>query len=238
VDPETEEPNSRSVFCSPFTIPACQSLRAGRHHIPISMIVIHYAEIGLKGKNRSFFERKLVDNIEVALKGLQYESIERGHKRVVIYSEAEKDKEEFRKRLKLIPGISYFSFASTSELDVEEMKKHLLKLSESHQPCKFAIDTRRSNKRFPHTSVEVNRILGEVLNQRGWPVDLTNPEVTFSVEVAEKEAYLYSEKIRGPGGLPVGSAGRLVALLSGGIDSPVAAHRMLGFHPLIRVNQC
>ena len=191
------------------------------------MIVIHYAEIGLKGKNRSFFERKLVDNIEVALKGLQYESIERGHKRVVISSEAEKDKEELRKRLKLIPGISYFSFASTSELDVEEMKKHLLKLSESHQPCKFAIDTRRSNKRFPYTSVEVNRILGEVLNQRGWPVDLTNPEVTFSVEIAEREAYLYSEKIRGPGGLPVGSAGRLVALLSGGIDSPVAAYRML-----------
>lgn len=190
------------------------------------MIVIHYAEIGLKGKNRSFFERKLADNIRVALKGLEYESIERGHKRVVISSEAEKDKEEFRKRLRLVPGISYFFFASVSELDVEQMKKPLLRLSESHQRCKFAIDTKRSNKRFPYTSVEVSRILGEVLNQRGWPVDLKNPEVTFTVELAEKEAYLYSEKIPGLGGLPVGSAGRLVALLSGGIDSPVAAHRM------------
>jgi thiamine biosynthesis protein ThiI len=191
------------------------------------MIVIHYSEIGLKGKNRSFFEKKLVDNIRVALKGLEYESVQRLHNKVAVSSETDKDKEEFRRRLRLVPGISYFFFASVSELDVEQMKKDLLKLSESYQPCRFAIDTRRSNKRFPYTSVEVNRILGEVLNKRGWPVDLTNPEITFSVELAEKGAYLYAEKIPGPGGLPVGSAGRLVALLSGGIDSPVAANRML-----------
>lgn len=191
------------------------------------MIVIHYSEIGLKGKNRAFFERKLVDNVGEALKGLEPESIQRHHKKVVLSGATEKSREEFARRLRLVPGISYFFFASRCDLDIEKMKEELLKLSESCQPRLFAVDTKRSNKEFPLTSVEVNRALGEVLTQRGWPVDLVNPEITFSVEIAEREAYLYSERIQGLGGLPVGTAGRLVALVSGGIDSPVAAHRMM-----------
>jgi thiamine biosynthesis protein ThiI len=191
------------------------------------MIVIHYSEIGLKGRNRAFFERKLVDNVGEALKGLELEFIQRQHQRVVISGGTEKRREEFARRLRLVPGISYFFFASRCDLDIEKMKEELLKLSESSPPQLFAVDTKRSNKKFPLTSVEVNRALGEVLTQRGWPVDLVNPEITFSVEIAERETYLYSERIQGLGGLPVGTAGRLVALVSGGIDSPVAAHRMM-----------
>jgi thiamine biosynthesis protein ThiI len=187
-------------------------------------IVVHYSEIGLKGKNRDSFEHRLMDNIRSSLKEFA-PVVKRLPGRLMIDYDPD-DEKKIREKLRKVPGIASFSFALKTDRDVEEMKKALDRLADKRTKT-FAVSTARADKGFRHTSKEVNEILGDYLRKKyKWKVNLTKPERTFHVEITSREAFVFTEKIRGLGGLPVGSSGKLVALLSGGIDSPVAAFEM------------
>ncbi len=178
------------------------------------VIIVHYGEIATKGENRAFFERKLVEAIRRVSDG----KVKRRYGRIEVEFSS-----KATERLAKIPGIRYYGVGYKTPLDLDEIKEATLKvLPQSFNS--FRIDTTRSNKSFPLNSIEVNREIGEfVVKKTGKKVDLKNPEVTVWIEICDKEAYVYSVRVEGVGGLPVGVAGKVIALISGGIDSPVAA---------------
>ncbi len=180
--------------------------------------VVHYSEIALKGKNRSFFERRLVRNIKDRIKDIENPEIRREYGRIVIESE----NPEIKNVLKKIPGIKYSAFAIKTGLDMDEIIRSAIEIAPDSGT--FRVETRRSFKEFPLNSMEINRIVGErILKKKNLRVDLKNPKKTIYIEISRENAYIYSEKIEGIGGLPVGASGRVVCLISGGIDSPVSA---------------
>lgn len=182
-------------------------------------ILVHYSEIGIKGGNRRFFEKKLVENIKNATGA----KVERKRGRIILTKVKAKDVDKLRK----IAGISNFSIAEEVPLSMRSMEKCVANIAKKSKAKSFRITASRSDKSFKHTSPELNRLLGgAVWKATKKKVDLHNPELEIFVEVADK-AYVYSEKVQSVGGLPVGTAGKLVCLLSGGIDSPVAAYRMM-----------
>lgn len=190
-------------------------------------IIIHYAEIGTKGENRPFFEKKLVENIKLAL-GKGY-NVKRLYGRISIESK-KTDSKRVRNVLENIPGIANFSFAIKTKLNIADMKKKALLMAQKHKENNktFRIEAKRSNKNFPYNSLRINEMLaGDIIRSCKLKVDLTKPDLTIYVEVAEKNAFIYAEKIKGIGGLPVGTSSKAVCLLSGGIDSPVAAYSMM-----------
>ncbi|MBI3287763.1 MAG: tRNA 4-thiouridine(8) synthase ThiI [Chloroflexi bacterium] len=185
--------------------------------------IIHYGELALKGKNRPAFEKQLRRNIRRALGGLTAE-IERSHGRFLLRWEGDTPWSEVRSRLEVVFGTAYFAPARVVDLDLQQLKRAVAELAGERSFSSFRIRTRRAEKRFLLTSQETDRDLGAwVQTMTPARVDLTHPEVTFYVEVLPGRAVLYAEKIPGPGGLPVGASGRVVSLVSGGIDSPVAA---------------
>lgn len=193
----------------------------------MNYIVIHYGEIAIKGKNRPVFEKKLVDNIRSSLSKDTYESIKRIYGRIIIELKNKANKEQISERLKKISGIAYFSFAEKAEIDIENIKEKLLKIAEKNKDKTFRISAKRALKNFPYNSIQMNEILGELLVKKlNMKVSLEKPEIPFFIEVTEKGVFIYTEKIRGFGGLPVGVTGKLVSLISGGIDSPVASWKM------------
>lgn len=188
-------------------------------------IVIHYSEIGLKRGNRIFFEKKLTENIGKTL--VRADNIYRRHGKVVVETGKSINIGITAKKLSFIPGISSFAFAEKTDLRaeaVEDIKKIALRKLSKQSFNTFRIKTIRSDKNFPRSSVEINAIVGNLIRKKlGKKVDLDNPDITLYIEISEKEAFLYTKKYRGVGGLPVGSSGKAVVLLSGGIDSPVAS---------------
>lgn len=206
-----------------------------------NLVLIHYAEIALKGRNRPMFQRRLVNNVVRRLRaeGLGW-NVHREHHRVLV-SIPEADQGAVDAGLKAladVAGIAWFAPArwlpSRGEAGVvvfpepREIAPPVLELArELHRPgARFAVRVRRADKRFPYTSQELERDLGaRVLRETDWSgVSLEHPEQTFHVEITPEGIYVHGARHRGPGGLPVGAAGRVVALLSGGLDSPVAAH--------------
>ncbi len=177
-------------------------------------VIVHYGEIGIKGKNRDIFERKLVANIR-KITGCR--ARRKSGRIEVEYAEGIED------RLAKIPGIRYFGVCLRVGRDIEEIKGASLAVLPRDFET-FRVQASRSDKSFPLTSPEINREVGRHIAERtGKRVDLKKPDVTVYIEVCEREAYVYSTRIEGVGGLPVGTAGKVVALISGGIDSPVAA---------------
>jgi len=178
----------------------------------VDICIVHYGEIGTKGKNRAFFEKKLVENISRFAKA----------KRRFGWIEVEYY-EGIEEKLRKTPGIRYFGVGYKTDLDMSAIKSAVLKaLPEKFES--FKISASRRNKKFPLNSIEINRELGRaVVETTGKKVDLENPDVTVWVEICENFALVYSKRIEGIGGLPVGCAGRVVSLVSGGIDSPVAS---------------
>lgn len=182
------------------------------------VVVVHYSEIATKGKNREFFEKKLLSNIRRATKA----RVKRRYGRMEV-----EYKDGVVERLRKIPGIRYLGVGLKTSLEMDEIKESALEVLPSSF-ISFKVDTSRSNKNFPLNSVEINREVGRhLMVKTGKKVDLKNPDVTIWVEICDKEAYVYSERIEGVGGLPVGVAGKVVSLISGGIDSPVAAFMMM-----------
>ncbi|KKM09856.1 thiamine biosynthesis protein ThiI [Clostridiales bacterium PH28_bin88] len=187
------------------------------------LVLVRYGEIGLKGKNRAAFEDRLVGRIRGALGGLPPREITRTSGRVLV--ELKGDDSQVLDRLQRVFGIVSISPAVAVPLDLDAIQQAGLKVMEDTLPgTTFKVETRRPNKRFPHPSPEVNREVGGYLlaHLTGITVDVHRPQRVLWIEIREREAYVYSRVVRGPGGLPVGVTGRGVLLISGGIDSPVA----------------
>src|SRR5262245_61587431 len=136
--------------------------------------------------------------------------------------------ETVRQRVAAVPGVANFSRTNAVPPDLEALKPATVAALAGQRFGSFRVTTKRSHKGFPRTSVEIDRELGGAIRSAtGATVDLENPDLTVHVEVLQDRILYSLEKLPGPGGFPVGTAGRVAALLSGGIDSPVAAWRMM-----------
>ncbi|HMB17468.1 MAG TPA: tRNA uracil 4-sulfurtransferase ThiI [Candidatus Paceibacterota bacterium] len=189
--------------------------------------IIHYAEIGLKGKNRAFFENKLESNIEKSLQReeINFSDVKRITGRIIIKTTQNTEIDKVTEVLKNIPGVANFSPVVKIETDLEKIKETALKIVSEEEFSSFAIDTRRSNKNFSKSSMEINEEVGAlVVDKTKKDVDLEEPDLTIHIEIARKSTFLYIKKYEGRGGLPVTTGGKAVTLLSGGIDSPVASY--------------
>lgn len=190
--------------------------------------VCHYHEIILKGKNRQFFEGKLKRNIRLALKDLPVREVRRHSGRILIDMEEGAPAEEVSERLRRVFGIAVCARIRRCPLDLEEIKQCLWQEVQNRDFQTFKIQARRAQKNYPLNSQQLNERLGAFLVEKtGRKVRLKDPDLTCHVDLVGKEALVYFDKIRGAGGLPVSSSGKVVALLSGGIDSPVAAFKMM-----------
>lgn len=191
--------------------------------------LIHYHEIGLKGRNRSVFERKLLSNVQAAVGSLTDAPAERISSRVLVRATDPSRSCEIADRAAQVPGVSFVGDAYITARDIEEIcQAAVLALGDVGAFATFAIEARRSATEFPLNSMEINRIVGQrVVEATGAKVNLSKPDVTVRIAVVQAYAYVYARKVPGVGGLPVGTAGRVVALLSAGIDSPVAAWRLM-----------
>ena len=191
-------------------------------------IVIHYQEIALKGKNRPWFVARLVRNIRQATEDLDVRDVRVLMGRIELLLGASTTWESVRDRLRDVFGIGNFARAGRTALDIDVIAREILNDLGPDDPASFRVSARRADKRFPLTSPQIEReVGGRIKAARGWTVNLDAPELTIHVEALSTEAFYFFGKERGPGGLPVGASGRVVALLSGGIDSPVASWRMM-----------
>ena len=191
-------------------------------------VIVHYQEIALKGKNRPWFVAKLVRNIRQALGDLDVSDVRALMGRIEVVLGPAAEWSVIKERLGRVFGIANFARAGRAPLDVETIAREILNDLDADDPPSFRLSARRADKRFPLTSPQIEReVGGRIKEARGWKVDLGNPAFTIHVEALTGEAFYYFGKERGAGGLPVGASGRVVCLLSGGIDSPVAAWRMM-----------
>ena len=190
--------------------------------------MIHYNELGLKKGNRDFFENMLCVNINSVLEGCGAQRIKRISGRLLVPVPTGASIEEIKRRLTRVFGIAYFAEAWASPQAVEKLESNAWELIQGRTFSSFRIDTRRADKSFPQTSVEINQRVGAYVKERAHArVDLENAELTCWIEIVEQYALIYVERFAGPGGLPVGTSGKVIVLLSGGIDSPVAAWKMI-----------
>ena len=194
----------------------------------MTSIVVHYQEIALKGKNRPWFLARLVRNLRRAVADLDVRSVRALMGRIELVLGPDVSHEQVGERVRRVFGIANFSYAGRTALDLDGIAAAILRDVGDRKPATFRVSVRRADKRFPLTSPQVEReIGGRIKSARGWPVNLDEPDLTIHVELLSGEAFYFFGKERGPGGLPTGTAGRVACLLSGGIDSPVAAHRMM-----------
>ena len=191
-------------------------------------IVVHYQEIALKGNNRPWFIARLVRNLREATADLGVRQVTALMGRIEVKLGEDRDWNAVRERVADVFGIGNFAQAGRAPLDVDAIAARILEdLGERH-PSSFRVSARRADKRFPLTSPQIEReVGGRIKEARGWQVRLDDPELTIHVEALTNEAFYYFGKERGAGGMPSGTSGRVVCLFSGGIDSPVAAWRLM-----------
>src|SRR5256714_1850254 len=191
-------------------------------------VVVHYQEIALKGKICPWLLARLVRNIRQAVSDLDIREVRVLMGRIEVVLGPSAAWESVRDRLARVFGIANFSRAGRAPLDVDAIAAEILKDLGPGDPETFRVSARRADKRFPLTSPQIEReVGGRIKEARNWIVNLSKPELTINVEALTNEAFYSFGKIRGAGGLPVGASGRVACLLSGGIDSPVAAWRMM-----------
>ena len=191
-------------------------------------IVVHYQEIALKGRNRPWFIARLVRNIRRATADLDVRDVRVLMGRIELVLGPAAAWESVSARLSDVFGIGNFARAGRTPLDIDAITAEILAELGPDDPASFRVSARRADKRFPLTSPQIEREVGGRIKQaRGWRVDLEHPALTIHVEALTDSAFYFFGKQRGAGGLPVGTSGRVACLLSGGIDSPVAAWRMM-----------
>jgi len=196
--------------------------------IRYNAVVVHYSEIALKGENRPYFEKILIQNIENALDKKGYTTIERNYGTVILNLTGDANIPAISETLKCIPGISSYAPAVRTTTSIDDIKKYSLDFATIHKKRSFKIDTKRSDKTFTIKSLDLNEEIGSfIVEKTGMKVKLKEPGLVIYIELINKQAYLYHEKQAGIGGLPVNSAGKLLCLLSGGIDSPVASYMLM-----------
>lgn len=199
------------------------------------VILLRYNEVALKGGNRRFFEGALAHNALVLVRGAlppgESVEIQRVRGRLILHSRWDGAVEEALHR---VFGLSSFSLAVEAETGIEALAARAIEAIEPllegrERPRTFRVSTRRTEKALPETSMEINRRIGAMIQAR-FPclgVELETPELNVGVELRAHRSFLWINKIRGPGGLPVGTNGEFLTLLSGGLDSPVAAIQIL-----------
>ena len=194
----------------------------------MSSIVVHYQEIALKGGNRPWFVSHLVRHIREATRDLDVSRVRALMGRLEVELRSDEAAGAVAERLHRVFGIANFSVARRATLDLDQMAAAILEDLEGVETETFRVSARRADKQFPLTSPQIEReVGGRIKTKRGWRVDLENPGLTISLEILPSQAFYSFGKERGPGGLPTGTGGRVACLLSGGIDSPVAAFRMM-----------
>ncbi len=190
-----------------------------------NLIVVFFGELTTKGKNIRDFINLLGKNIRFALKkykNLTYD-IRRDH--IYIHLNGE-DYASIKEDLSKVPGIGSFALAIRVDKDLAAIKEQALERYKEVSPSSFKIDTKRADKTFPLTSDEISREVGAYIltHSENGHVDVHHPELMIHVSIRRKDAYVYGKKDKGRGGYPLGIAGKSLCLLSGGIDSPVAAY--------------
>lgn len=187
--------------------------------------LVHYHEIGLKGKNRSIFENQLVTNLRRTLRDYPVARVGRISGHLLVELEAGADVSALAGSIRRVPGVARVSIAFRCPREQEAFCEAAVKaMGEARDFSTFKVNARRSNTDYPLHSLELNRLVGGVLCE-AFPdkkVDVHNPELTVHVNVVQGDVYVYASSERGIGGLPVGTAGKVVSLLSSGFDSPVA----------------
>jgi thiamine biosynthesis protein ThiI len=195
--------------------------------------IVHYHELALKGRNRDYFEQCLVENIRTALKDVGIRQVKNLHSRIRIGFPLEAQPEVVRERLVRVCGIANFSVGHAIPLqlanpNLEALARAVIEEIGRKSFSTFRITARRADKRLTLTSMDIEKALGAaVCDRTGKKVSLKNPDLTIYVELLSKEAFCSAEKVEGPGGMPAGVSGKVACLISGGIDSPVAAYRMI-----------
>jgi tRNA uracil 4-sulfurtransferase len=190
-------------------------------------LVAHYHEVGLKGRNRDFFEQRLAGNLRRALRGTGYNRVRRGFGRIVVDFEEGAPVEEAARRASRVFGVAYIGCGRRVSPDLDEIEAVGLELLASEPFESFAVRARRAYSSLETSSQKINVDIGQRLKDAtGARVDLTDPDATVWIELFGGAGLVYRTRLVGPGGLPAGVSGKMLALLSGGIDSPVAAWRV------------
>jgi thiamine biosynthesis protein ThiI len=192
------------------------------------VVVVHYHEVSLKRGNRPLFLRQLARNLARATADLGAKPPRQRPGRIVIDLDDHPQPDAVRDRAQRVCGVASVTLGYRTSSTLDGMRAVIGRLVEGREFRSFRITARRAFKTYPMTSVELNRALGAfVLERVATRVELERPEVEIVVEVLPDEAFIALDRRPGPGGLPVGASGTVAALLSGGIDSPVAAWRLM-----------
>ena len=215
-----------------------QSLQPFEDSVYQHIVLVHYHEVGLKGRNRSYFESLLLNNIEKRLTGLVNFGfrLKRVSGRILITLTGGRDTTPAQAAARAaqivaqIPGVVRVSTGLRLPQDLELVEQTALHICTSLEPfASFRVTARRANTDYPIESMQINNLVGAWLKERlpDKKVQMRDPDVTVHIEMVEGSAFVYAITQPGVGGLPVGSAGKVVSLLSSGIDSPVATWRLL-----------
>ena len=197
-----------------------------------NIFIVRCGEVALKGMNKPYFERMLVDRIKKNVKQLDNVDVRRHEGLIFVRADKSNDKEALIKEISKVFGVASISPAveAESHLDAigEEAVKYMLDLIETKGIKTFKVEAKRADKNFPVKSPDIARIIGAkvLIGCKVLKVDVHNPDVHLFVDVRHDKSYIYQQKIAGFGGLPLGTNGKGMVLLSGGIDSPVAAWMM------------
>jgi thiamine biosynthesis protein ThiI len=194
----------------------------------MTVLLIHYHEIALKARNRPLFVNQLVRNLEAATADLPVRRVRKLPGRLLMELSKEASIPVALDRVRQVFGVANCCPVFRNPVELAALQETVAEALAGRSFQTFRVTARRADKTFPLTSQQINEAMGTFVLQR-FPVrvDLKYPELTIFIEVLSKEAFVYLDKIPGLGGLPVGVAGRVMALVSGGIDSPVAAYRMM-----------
>jgi tRNA uracil 4-sulfurtransferase len=194
----------------------------------MTSILVHYQEIALKGRNRPYFISKLVRNLRKQTVDLGVKDVRALMGRIEIVLGPDASHDALRERLLRVFGIANFSKAGRAPRDLDALTAAVLTDLDGLNPADFRVSAKRGDKTFPMTSPQLERELGSRIVERfGWRVKLDRPEMTVTVEVLPNRIFYSFGKERGAGGMPTGVSGRVACLMSGGIDSPVAAYRLM-----------
>jgi tRNA uracil 4-sulfurtransferase len=197
------------------------------------VLILHYHEIWLKGGNKNYFLSRLISAVKRATEGLPVGPLRFTNDRLIFEPQDESALPEIVARLRRVFGLAYIALAREVPAELESMARVARELMEAADPQTFAVRAKIAGNEFEMNSMELERTLGQVildhLRARGSSVKvkLTAPQITCRVEIVNGQALIYTERVEGAGGLPAVTSGRLVALLSGGFDSGVAAFKMM-----------
>jgi thiamine biosynthesis protein ThiI len=209
------------------------SLERKENRMSVPVIVVHYHELWLKGRNRRFFLGKLFTALRQSLQGIPLERIEQPGDRFLIRLRAEASLPEATARVERVLGVANYAVARPVERSMDDLCRAAWEEVEPLRFSTFAVRVKRSDKTFPHGTMETEAAVGRYLldrlklQGRDVRVKLNDPELTCHVEITPGPLLVYARKLPGPGGLPANTAGRMTCLLSGGYDSAVAAYHMM-----------